>query len=68
MNPITCAKGIDRAPLAMILHAFERAPTREEAVMEKWKPKGAVTKREEARMHVHVAAPMVRPSAPTQAY
>jgi len=47
MNSITCATGIDRANLAMILYAFERAPTREEAVMEKWKPKGAVTKGEE---------------------
>ena len=47
MNPITCATGIDRAHLAMIPYAFERAPSREEAAMEKWKPKGAVTKGEE---------------------
>jgi len=47
MNPITCATGIDRAHLGMIPYAFERASTREEAMMEKWKPKGAVTKGEE---------------------
>ena len=46
MNPITCATGIDRAHLGMIPYAFERAPARKEAVMEKWKPKGAVTKGE----------------------
>ena len=33
MNPITCATGIDRAHLGMIPYAFERAPTREEAMI-----------------------------------
>jgi len=46
MNPISYATGIDRAHLGMIPCAFERAWTREEAVMEKWKPKGEVTKGE----------------------
>jgi hypothetical protein len=47
MNPITCAAGIDRAHAGMILYVFERAWTREEAAMDRWRPKGAVTKGEE---------------------
>ncbi len=46
MNPITCETGIDTAHPGMILYAFERASSREEDVMEKWEPKGAVTKGE----------------------
>jgi hypothetical protein len=47
MNPITCAAGIDRAHAGMILYVLERAWTREEAAMDRWRPKGAVTKGEE---------------------
>jgi DDE family transposase/transposase-like protein DUF772 len=47
MNPIAYTPGIDRAHVAVILSAFERASARAEVAMERWRPSAAVTRQEQ---------------------
>src|SRR5690349_8671348 len=47
MNPIAYRPGIDRAYVAVILSAFERASARPEVAMERWRPSATVTRQEQ---------------------